>query len=123
MTTLVDHARSMIAATIWADDRILAAADGISGEQYAQVRGQFGHMLGTQRWWHANWTGGTWEEPNLETLAMAREGYEASHEALRSYADALPVSSACSLSFIVSVARLRRSPTMVLIDGMSSDQR
>jgi len=89
MTTLVDHARSMIAATIWADDRILAAADGISGEQYAQVRGQFGHMLGTQRWWHANWTGGTWEEPNLETLAMAREGYEASHEALRSYADAL----------------------------------
>ncbi len=89
MTTLADHARSMITATIWADDRILAAADGISDEQYAQLRGQFGHMLGTQRYWYANWTGGTFEEPALESLATAREGYAASHEALRGFADLL----------------------------------
>jgi hypothetical protein len=50
MTTLVEHARSMIAATIWADDKILAAADGISEEQYGQLRAQLEHMLGTQRY-------------------------------------------------------------------------
>lgn len=89
MTTLADHARSLIVYTIWADERILAAADGIGDEQYAQIRGQFGHMLGTQRWWHANWTRGTWEEPNLETLPIAREGFTASHQAMRSFAEAL----------------------------------
>ena len=92
MTTLVDHARSLMAYTIWADERILTAADGISDEQYAQARAQLSHMLGTQHWWYANWmgsTGGAWVEPKLETMAEARAGYEASHEALRIYADVL----------------------------------
>ncbi len=89
MTTLVDHARSMIACTIWADDRILTAADGISDEQYAQVRAQFEHMLGTQRYWYANWTGGSLQEPMLTTLPDARTAYAASHEALRPFADGL----------------------------------
>ena len=89
MTTLVDHARSMIAATIWADDRIIAAAEGISDEQYAELRAQFEHMLGTQRYWHGNWTGGTFDEPALETLAMARDGYAVSHDVLRAFGEAL----------------------------------
>ena len=89
MTTLVDHARSMIACTIWADDRILAAADGISDEQYGQLRAQIEHMLGTQRYWYTNWIGGALVEPQLETLAQARSAYAASHDALRSFADAL----------------------------------
>ena len=74
MTTLVDHARSMIACTIWGDDRILAAADGISEEQYAQIRAQFEHMLGTQRYWYANWTGGSLREPISTTLAGCATG-------------------------------------------------
>jgi len=89
MTTLVDHSRSMIAATIWADDRILAAAAGISNEQYAELRAQFEHMLGTQRYWYGNWTGGTSEDPVLEAPMIARDGYTASHDALRAFGAAL----------------------------------
>jgi len=89
MTTLVDHARSMIACTIWADDRILTAADGITDEQYSQLRAQFEHMLGTRRYWYANWIGSAFDQPTLATLADARAGYAASHDALRSFADAL----------------------------------
>jgi uncharacterized damage-inducible protein DinB len=79
----------MIACTIWADDRILAAADGISDDQYGQLRAQLEHMLGTQRYWYANWTAGTLEQPALARLADAQAGYAASHDALRSYAVAL----------------------------------
>jgi uncharacterized damage-inducible protein DinB len=89
MTTLADHARSMIASLVWADNRILAAAEGISDEQYAQLRPQFGHMLGTQLYWHANWMGAAFAEPELPTLAQARDGYAASHAALQSFVSAL----------------------------------
>jgi uncharacterized damage-inducible protein DinB len=89
VTTVVEHARSLIAATVWADDKILAAADGMSEEQYGELRAQFAHMLGTQRYWHANWTRGSYEEPELTTLAQAREGYAASQTALSAYAKQL----------------------------------
>jgi len=89
MTTLVEHVRALIAFTIWSDDRILAAADGISDEQYTQLREQFEHMLGTRRYWYANWTGGTQETPDLGTLVEARAAYTASNDALRTYMDAL----------------------------------
>ncbi len=90
MTTLVEHAQSLNAYTIWADERILAAADGITDEQWQQVRGQFGHMLGTQRYWYGNWTHVPEEsEPELPSLADARAGYAASHEALSTFIGAL----------------------------------
>lgn len=90
MTTLVEHAQSLTAYTIWGDDRLLAAAGGVTDEQWRQIRGQFGHMLGTQRYWYANWTHAPEErEPELPTLADARAGYAASHEALRAFAGAL----------------------------------
>ncbi len=89
MTALHEHARSMLAYTIWADDRLLAAADGIDDAQYASIAGQFSHMLGTQRYWYANWTGGDLVEPKLDSLAAARRDYAASHEALRAFADGL----------------------------------
>jgi uncharacterized damage-inducible protein DinB len=89
VTALVDHARSLLAYNSWADERILAAAEGISDADYAELRGRFEHMLGTQRYWHANWTGAPRDEPVLDTLAKARENYAASHAALRAYAAAL----------------------------------
>jgi uncharacterized damage-inducible protein DinB len=89
MTTLAEHARSMIAATVWADGKILAAADGMSAEQYSELRAQFEHMLGTQRYWHANWIGGNFEQPELATLAQARDGFAASHAALMAFAATL----------------------------------
>jgi uncharacterized damage-inducible protein DinB len=91
MTTIVEHARSLFAYNAWADDRILATAEGISDAAYADLRGQFEHMLGTQRYWHANWTG-TSEQlvlPVLPTLAKACEDYATSHAALSAYAGAL----------------------------------
>ena len=87
--TLIQHARSLLAYNSWADDRLLAAAAGTSDGDYAELRGRFEHMLGTQRYWHANWTGVPRQEPVLETLAKAREDYAASHAALRAYGDAL----------------------------------
>ncbi len=89
MTTLVDHARSLIEYTIWADSRILTAAEGISDEQYSRLRPSLEHMLGTQGWWHAQWTDAERVEPHLPTLAAAIEGYAASHRAMRAYAQAL----------------------------------
>jgi uncharacterized damage-inducible protein DinB len=89
MTTPVEQARSLLAYNAWADDRILAAAEGIADADYAGLRGQFEHMLGTQRYWHANWTAGTPEEPALPTLTAARDSYAASHVVLRTYAGAL----------------------------------
>ena len=46
MTTLADHARSMIASTIWADDRILTAAEGIGDEE--RVFSDLLHFSGIQ---------------------------------------------------------------------------
>ncbi|MBI5283573.1 MAG: DinB family protein [Chloroflexi bacterium] len=89
MTALHEHARSMLAYTIWADDRLLAAADGIDDGQYALIAEQLTHMLATQRYWYANWTGGDLVEPKLDSLPAACQGYAASHEALRAFADRL----------------------------------
>ncbi len=85
MTTLVEHARSMIDYTIWADDKLLAAADGIDDAQYGRIADQLRHMLMTQRYWYANWTGKEPIEPKLDSLAKAREAYTASHEALGAF--------------------------------------
>ncbi len=89
MTSLAEHTRSLVACTIWADDRILAAADGIDDAQYAGLRAQLEHMLGTQRWWHAKWTSGVYAPPEVPTLADARRHYADSHAALRSFAATL----------------------------------
>lgn len=91
MTTLTDHSRSLVACTAWADDRILTATTGITAEQWQQIRPQFEHMLGTQRWWHGAWTdpGATFAEPHLPSIEDARNAYRTSHEALVAFAERL----------------------------------
>ena len=89
MTVLHEHARSMLTYTIWADERLLSAADGIDDAQYDQIADQLTHMLGTQRYWYANWMSGEYVEPTLESVAEARAGYGASHDALRAFAERL----------------------------------
>ena len=86
---LVEHCRSLVAFTAWSDERILRAADGISDEQYEQIRPQLQHILGTHHWWFAKWTGGQWAQPELSTLQQAGDEYAASHDALRAYAGRL----------------------------------
>jgi uncharacterized damage-inducible protein DinB len=75
----------MMRYTEWADGKLLAAADGITADQYGEIRALLAHMLGTQRWWYARWTAGEWKEPQLETLDVAKREYAASHKAIRQY--------------------------------------
>lgn len=89
MTALHEHARSMIAYTVWADNRLLTAAEGIDRTQYHQIATTLTHMLATQRYWYANWTSGEPLEPQLDSIVAAREAYAASHEVLRAFADRL----------------------------------
>ena len=55
---LADHARQLVAYGEWANNQLLAAAARLDQEQYATVRDAFAHLLGTQQYWYANWTGG-----------------------------------------------------------------
>jgi len=89
MTTLADHARSLVAYTVWADARVLDAAGGLDEDGWSQVRGPFAHMLGTRTWWHANWTHVEWQEPTASTLGQMRVAYEASNDALTALAHRL----------------------------------
>lgn len=89
MTTLAEHTASLVRYTVWADGRLLDAAQGIDDEQYAQIRDQLAHMLGTQHFWYAKWTGGTRQEPSVESLDRARQEFAASHERLLAYIGAL----------------------------------
>lgn len=89
MTTLAEQAASMIRYTAWADERLLAAAEGLDDEQYQQICMPLAHMLGTQRWWYSRWTGGAWAEPELATLERAKQDYAGSHDTLLAYVSAL----------------------------------
>ena len=46
-------------------------------------------MLGTHRWWHSRWTHEPFIEPDAAALADLRRSYDASHETLRAFADAV----------------------------------
>ena len=82
---LADHARQLVAYGEWANNQLLAAAARLDQEQYATVRDAFAHLLGTQQYWYANWTGGAFEEVVPETFAAMRSAYDASHADLRQY--------------------------------------
>ena len=53
----------MIAYNRWANLRILAAAAGLSADDFRQVSGTLAHAVGTQRYWRANWRGEEAGEP------------------------------------------------------------
>jgi uncharacterized damage-inducible protein DinB len=89
MSAVAAHARAMIAYNEWANDRIFAAANQLDAAQFARVSATLAHMLGTQRWWLANWTAGggdDYAEPAMRTHAELRDAYAASHAALRDFA-------------------------------------
>lgn len=86
MTTLAEHARSMLGYNAWADERILAAAEGLAPDAYASIVETLRHTLGTQRWWLSNWQHGDYVEPQAWPLPEMRAAYAASHDALRAFA-------------------------------------
>jgi uncharacterized damage-inducible protein DinB len=90
------HARSLVAYTTWADGKILDAADGLPDGDLDReqpgartVRDTLTHMLGTQAWWYSLWTHGPFDEPKPAALPELRSMYEATHEALRAFAEAM----------------------------------
>lgn len=91
MTTLVEHTRSLVGYNEWANDRILQAASGLDSSQFALLRSQFAHMLGTQRWWLSKFIGAPLEDKDIETFSDAtfahvRDAYVRSHLDLSGYA-------------------------------------
>jgi len=90
MTNLAPYTRSMLGYNQWANERILGAAAGLSDHEYESIAGALSHVLGTQRWWHAAWTGGALPAPaDLPDLEAARAAYARSHEDLRAFAGGL----------------------------------
>lgn len=79
MTSLSDHTRSMISYNRWANERILRAAAGLPPEGFDAIRKTMNHVLGTQRYWYANWTHTEFAEPDEQALENLRSEYEASH--------------------------------------------
>jgi uncharacterized damage-inducible protein DinB len=84
--------RRLVAYNQWADERVLAATEGVSSEELARPReAYFGtiaanlrHTLSAQRVWLARWKG---EAPRYdEAIAVPwRDAYAETHAALRAY--------------------------------------
>jgi uncharacterized damage-inducible protein DinB len=84
--------RRLVAYNQWADERILAAIDGLAPEElvrpreayFGTIAGNLRHTLSAQRVWLARWQGQAprYDEP---VTVPWREAYAASHAALRAY--------------------------------------
>jgi uncharacterized damage-inducible protein DinB len=91
---LADHSRQLVAYNEWANNRLLDAVaqlaerrDSPVADAYAHVT--LGHLLMTQRYWYANWTGASFEEQLPARLADLQSAFDASHAELRAYFDDL----------------------------------
>jgi len=90
MSDLTEHARSLIAYNTWANRKILAAAGGLPPDAWPQVGPKLAHTVGTQLYWHANWTGGDFTEPRDDaTRDEVNALFEVSDAALESFVGSL----------------------------------
>ena len=88
--------RRLVAYNQWADERILAAIEGLAPEELAKPREAYfgtvaanlGHTLVSQRVWLARWRG---ETPRYdETITVPwREAYADTHGVFRRFVDGL----------------------------------
>ena len=95
--TDVKQLRRLIAYNQWADEKILAAIDGMSGEELGtkldayvgSVANNLRHTVGAQMVWLARWKGEP--RPPLDHLGSGpwRDAYAVTHAALRAYVDSL----------------------------------
>jgi uncharacterized damage-inducible protein DinB len=110
-----DYVRSMLAYTVWANDKVLSAASALDAQQFERIRDPFVHAVSTQRWWHAKWVGddaafrmtvaehldsagdaenaAKWAQGapihHPRTYGEVRAVFRASHDALRSLGESL----------------------------------
>lgn len=83
----------MIAYNQWADEKLLAAVDGLSAEElerpheayFGSLANNLWHMLIVQKLWLARWTGEPLPPVERPTIPSWRAAYAASHAALRDY--------------------------------------
>ena len=87
--SLAEHSRSLVAYTVWANDKVLHATSRLSTEEFVEVRDNLTHLLGTQQFWYARWTGEAYQDHAYETFAQLHAAYQESHRELTSIAAAL----------------------------------
>ncbi len=89
--------RRMIAYNQWADEKLLAAAEGLSTEElersreayFGSVANNLWHMLIVQRLWLARWKGDSLPPVERPSIPSWRAAYAESHTALREYVASL----------------------------------
>ena len=88
-----EQIRRLIAYNQWADERVLAATEGLSAEEWERPRdAYFGsladnlwHALGAQHRWLARWKGAPLPPLQRPAIASWSAAYAASHAALRQF--------------------------------------
>jgi len=88
-----EQLRRLIAYNQWADERVLAAVEGMSVEELERPRdAYFGsiadnlwHVLSAQHRWLARWTGVPLPPLERPAIASWTAAYAASHDALRQF--------------------------------------
>jgi uncharacterized damage-inducible protein DinB len=90
MSDITDHARSMLAYNSWANEKILSAAAGQSADAFTKVGSTLAHAVGTQLFWHSNWTGSESVEPAQDLpLREIRQLFELSNADLENFGQKL----------------------------------
>ncbi len=87
--SIAEHSRSMVAYTVWANEKVLGAVSRLRESDFADVRDNLTHMLGTQQFWYSRWTAAPFEERTYETFPQLEAAYQESHRELTTIAAAL----------------------------------
>jgi uncharacterized damage-inducible protein DinB len=92
-----EQIRSLFAYNKWANDKIIAAAEPLSEEEfekefggsYGSLRGTLPHILWAQQIWLARWTNQTRPLEPMPDRSGIAEGFAESHNAMEAFADSL----------------------------------
>ncbi len=99
--TALEQVRALYEYNEWANNHVLAAAEGLSadelrrsqGASFDSIRGNLAHTAGAQIMWLGRWTGEKSEALALlgsdTSLEPVRRAYEMSHEELRRFVGSL----------------------------------
>ena len=89
------QARSLVEYNRWANERVLAAADGVPDEEFARkgedglsIEGALRHAVRTQIWWLGNWTGA-----DVVDFERSRDGLRPAYAETHDRLDALIAST------------------------------
>lgn len=94
--TMADQARKLIGYNEWANDKLLAACEGLPEAEFAGIASRLQHALGTQVYWHARWMHSDrpgraimGEIEQINSFDGLREAYRRSHDDMRAFGTSL----------------------------------